>query len=69
MELDIDDFEKSVTGVHSYLKIKLRQKPNQVCVFGCFLSFVVHMKYLFDLFRNPFFNWSYVIKALFMNFL
>ncbi|EYB88279.1 hypothetical protein Y032_0250g162 [Ancylostoma ceylanicum] len=29
MELDIDDFEKSVTGVHSYLKIKLRQKPNQ----------------------------------------
>ncbi|KAK6741965.1 hypothetical protein RB195_009691 [Necator americanus] len=29
MELDIDDFEKSVTGIHSYLKIKLRQKSNQ----------------------------------------
>ncbi|VDK48760.1 unnamed protein product [Cylicostephanus goldi] len=29
MELDIEDLEKSVVGVHSYLKIKLRQKPNQ----------------------------------------
>ncbi|VDO66722.1 unnamed protein product [Heligmosomoides polygyrus] len=26
MEVDIDDFEKSVAGSHSYLKIKLRQK-------------------------------------------
>lgn len=29
MEVDIDDFEKSVAGSHSYLKIKLRQKANQ----------------------------------------
>ncbi|WKX99828.1 hypothetical protein Q1695_014591 [Nippostrongylus brasiliensis] len=29
LELDIEDFDKSVAGAHSYLKIKLRQKPNQ----------------------------------------
>ncbi|ETN78772.1 Hus1-like protein [Necator americanus] len=33
MELDIDDFEKSVTGIHSYLKIKLRQKSNQMGIY------------------------------------
>ncbi|KJH50518.1 transcription initiation factor IID, subunit [Dictyocaulus viviparus] len=29
MELDVEDFEKSLSSAHSYLKIKLRQKSNQ----------------------------------------